>query len=100
MKKVYTKEEKQEHIKRWKEGGLSKAAYAKSVGVNKHTFYTWTDAADKANQGFVELPVAATVSETNTRKIIIEKGDIKIHVPLSVWVEGAAAVMEGLKAIV
>ena len=96
--KKYTKAERQEHVERWKKGALSKAAYAKSVGINETTFYTWAKGAASEGQGFVEI--SAQIKQEQAHRILIEKGDVKIHVPLSVWAESFAVIMEGLKAAI
>ena len=38
---LYQENERQEHIRRWQESGLSVSAYADLVGVNRNTFHTW-----------------------------------------------------------
>ena len=89
--KSYTKEERQEHLENWRKGTLSKAAYAKSAGIVKTTFYKWAQESKKGKQGFIEIrnrKIPGTVQE-----IVIEKGSLTIRVPLSAGAEGIRTVV-------
>jgi len=44
--KNYTEEERQQHLENWKNGALSKKAYAKSARLHPTTFYTWARGED------------------------------------------------------
>ena len=80
--KNYTSAERQEHLEKWKNGSLSKAAYAKAAGIYPTTFYTWTRAKkSKAKQGFVEIK--KRLIQTTNHDLVIEKGNITIRVPMS-----------------
>ena len=80
--KSYTETERQEHLAAWKNGNLSKAAYAKSAGIYPTTFYSWTRGTfGKTEQGFVEIN--KQIIQKNKEEIVIEKGTIIIRVPLS-----------------
>jgi len=79
--KNYTEQEKQKHLEDWKCGTLSKAAYAKSVGIQPTTFYAWSRGTDNGIKDFVEVKqkiLAATQPE-----IVIEKGNAIIRVPMT-----------------
>jgi hypothetical protein len=45
------------------------------------------------NQGLKPKP------EHSKEMLLIEKGDIKIHVPLCIWVESSRAILEGLRTV-
>ncbi|MDY6827644.1 MAG: hypothetical protein SVV67_10885 [Bacillota bacterium] len=51
--------EKQLHMQMWEESGMSKIAYARQIGLNPHTFYSWFYAGrekqEKTEQAFVEV---------------------------------------------
>jgi transposase-like protein len=78
----YQKMEREEHVARWKESGLSKSAYAKAVGIKPATFYTWFNEPEGKESGFIEVRQSERNGSSGT--IRIEKGDVNIHVPLSV----------------
>ena len=89
--KSYTKEERQAHLENWREGTLSKAAYAKTAGIVKTTFYKWAGETKKGKQGFVEIQERKILS--TTQEIVIEKGSLTIRVPLSAGTEGMRTVL-------
>jgi transposase-like protein len=91
----YTEQEKQEHIRNWEKGGLSKAAYAKSAGIGKVTFYYWLKCKVKnENQGFIEIP--KKVFTSNEQSMAIEKGSITVRIPLTVTIKELQNVITAL----
>jgi len=80
----YSETERLAHVEEWKKGTLSKAAYAKSVGIIPTTFYTWIQNAHTMKENFVELPQVHVPEDTHS--IVIEKGAIIIRVPLSIGI--------------
>ena len=95
----FSNEEKALWLKDWKQSGKNAWTYAKENGIIPQTFYGWVKREEKGITGFVEIPVYKKPKQEETQVIVVEKGDIKIHIPLSVWAEGASAIMEGLKAV-
>ena len=98
----YSEEEKAMWVADWAQSGKSYWSYAKANGLNMQTFKNWTRTKEKteSSQCFVEIlpsPVSMQVI-TPIREILIEKGDVKIHIPLSMNVDELRAVMEGLGA--
>ena len=94
--KIYTETERQEHIKSWKTGGLSKAAYAKSAGIFPTTFYAWTNSKpEKKKPAFVEI--SQQVLQKTNQEIVIEKGTITIRVPLSAGTKELQTVFTALE---
>ena len=100
----YSEEEKAMWLTDWAQSGKSYWAYAKANGLNLQTFKNWTREKDKteSSQCFVEIPSSPLNMQVITpiREILIEKGDVKIHIPLSVSVGELRAVMEGLGAAI
>ena len=92
----FSKEEKSMWLADWKQSGKKAWAYAKENGLTPQTFYSWVKCETKKASGFVEIP--AYKKPEQPREILIEKGDIKIHVPLSVWAEYPGVIISGLKA--
>lgn len=86
-------EEKTLWVEDWKGSGKSAWAYAKENGLNPQTFVKWTKSADEKQTDFVEVvpPMMPYMPE-----ILIEKGDVKIHIPLALNRGELRAVMEGL----
>jgi hypothetical protein len=92
----YTEDEKAMWLDDWRQSGKSAWAYAKANGLNQQTFVKWAKAVAAAKQCFVEVPVTAMPAAS--AEILIEKGDVKIHIPLAVGNSGLRAVMESLGA--
>jgi len=100
----YSEEEKRMWLEDWKASGKSAWAYAKENGLKQQTFINWTKAGDEAKQDFVEVQAVSsgdTVVAKRTMgipEILIEKGEMKIYIPLVINHNQLRAVMEGLGA--
>ena len=94
----FTKEEKSKYLETWRRSNKSAWTYAKENGINPQTFVNWTKTEKQIEGCFVEVPVKAK-QPSYIPEIIIEKGDFKIHVPLSIGSAGFRTVMEGLGAV-
>jgi transposase-like protein len=92
----FSAEEKRMWLEDWQQSGKSAWAYAKGNGLNPQTFVKWAKMQDEKNQGFVEVPTQVTPPHHYSREIVIEKGDVKIHIPLLVNGDELRAIMEGL----
>ena len=99
----YSKEERAMWLEDWKQSGKSAWAYAKENGINGQTFINWTKAGNETRQNFVEVPAASTEvvkQSTGIPEMLIEKGDVKIYIPLMISPNQLRAVIEGLGASV
>jgi len=100
----YSKEERRKHLENWKESGKNAWAYAKENGLNQQTFINWTKAGNETKQNFVEIPAVSTANaavvkhQISIPEILIEKGEVKIYIPLMINHNQLRAVMEGLGA--
>jgi len=98
----YSEEEKTMWLEDWKTGGRSAWAYAKENGLNWQTFKNWTKDENETEQNFVEVPAVSSVCEDVVKQsmgipeILIEKGEMKIYIPLVINHNQLRAVMEGL----
>jgi hypothetical protein len=93
----FSKEEKAMWLEDWKQSGKKAWTYAKENGLIPQTFCSWVKRGSLKASGFVEIPVQ--IKPKPEQVILIEKGGIKIHIPMSVWIEYPAAVMEGLRVL-
>ena len=93
-------EEKAMWLEDWKQSGKKAWTYAKENGLIPQTFCSWVKQKSKKKTDFVEVP-KRRIKQTPEllQEIIIEKGDIKIHIPLSVWAEGSEIILEGLRTV-
>jgi transposase-like protein len=95
----YSNEEKAMWLEDWKQSGKGAWAYARENGLIPQTFVGWTKKGIKAKQDFVEIrPKARTLPQT--RGILIEKGDIKIHLPIGIGSNDLCTILEGLRAAI
>ena len=92
----YSKEQKAKWLEEWKRSGISVGAFAKEKSLNYETFRRWAKSKPKTKSGFVEVKPQAM---PHAPEILIEKGDLKIHIPLNLGRDGLRAVMEGLGGI-
>ena len=94
------KEEKALWLEDWKRSGKKAWAYAKENGFVPQTFVGWVKREAKNTSGFVEIPERIKPKLEQPQEIRIEKGEIKIYIPLSVCAESLKAVMEGLRVAI
>ena len=95
-----TKEEKAVWLENWKQSGKKAWTFAKENGLVPQTFVKWTKAEKETKSCFVE--VSAQVIEPLSQApqiILIEKGELKIHIPLTVGRDALRAVIEGLGVV-
>ena len=94
----FSKEEKAMWLEDWRRSGKSPWAYAKENGLVPQTFCKWTKTKGETKPGFVEVPLRAIPPALNETEILIEKGDMKIHIPLGLGCGVLREVIEGLVA--
>jgi len=80
----YSKEEKAKWLEDWRRSGKTAWAYAKENGLAPQTFTNWTKSGGKTKQALVEIPAQVLQSIRHHKALTIEKGEIKIHIPLTV----------------
>ena len=92
----YSKEEKEMWLEDWKQSGKSAYRYAKENGLIPWTFIRWTRARPEAKPCFVEVPAQIMQPRLHAGEILIEKRDIKIHIPLVIGCSELRSIVEGL----
>jgi hypothetical protein len=92
----FSNEEKALWLEDWRRSGKSAWAYARENGLVPQTFIRWTKGGPEAKPVFVEIPIQDLPLPRGLPEILIEKGDIKIHIPLAIGCGELRAVMEGL----
>ena len=92
--KNYAKAERLTHVENWKKGTVSRAAYAKSVGIVPTTFYTWIRQAENKGRDFVEID--QKIIPKNIQEMAIEKGSLIIRLPLSIGAKGLQTIFTSL----
>jgi hypothetical protein len=92
----YSREERWMWLEDWRVSGKSAWSYAKANGLNPQTFVKWTKSGEESTPCFVEVTAPALLPTPYAQEILIEKGDVKIHIPLSLRRNELRAVMEGL----
>jgi len=79
----FTEEEKAMWLEDWRKSGMKAWAYAKENGLIPQTFVGWTKAKAGSSPCFVEVRTKAIPVDLR-QEILIEKGEVKIHIPLTV----------------
>jgi transposase-like protein len=90
-------EEKKMWLEDWKESGKSAWNYAKENGLNPQTFYKWARENTDVPQQFVEIKTQPLETAGHRPEILIEKGDIKIRMPMGINLNELRAVIECLR---
>jgi hypothetical protein len=76
-------EEKAMWVEDWKQSGTSVGTYAKANGLNPVTFRNWTKETAE-EPGFVEITSPIPVPIGVAPEILIERGEMRIHIPLGI----------------
>ena len=99
----FSKEEKAMWVEDWQRSGKSAWSYAKENGLVLQTFIRWTKAKpetkgtlEEAKMSFVEVSSPMIAPTRLAQEILIEKGEVKIHIPLAMGSNELRAVMEVL----
>jgi len=101
--KRYDQDFKEKFLKDWKKSGKSILIFAKENGINKQTAYNWIKKENriKFGSGFVKMPIPENLSSISfENKLIIEKGDIKIYLPLNINNEIFQTIINTLRNII
>jgi hypothetical protein len=93
--KKHSEEEKAMWLEDWKAGGKSLCAYAKENGLNPQTLRNW-EKAGAPPQNFIEVKAHLPETVRYLPEILIEKGAVRIHIPISINRNELRAVIEGL----
>jgi len=76
-----SKEERAMWLEDWGKSGKKAWTYAKENGLVPQTFVSWTKRELKPSTGFIEInPKVPPALKTST--ILVEKGEVKIHIPV------------------
>jgi len=95
----YSNEEKAMWLEDWQKSGKKAWSYALENGLIPQTFLKWTKAGIKTKQDFVEVrPVAGGMN--HALQITIEKGDIKIHLPICATSNDLSTIIECLRVAI
>jgi len=92
----FSKEEKSKLLEEWKQSSKSAWAFTKGKGINGQTFANWIKKEKEAESGFVEINPKIQLPSQLTG-ILIERGDIKIHLPSGMSSNDLSIVIEGLE---
>jgi hypothetical protein len=93
--KRQSEEEKAMWVEDWKQSESSLHAYAKTNGLNPTTLKNWAREAEEG-QDFVEVKSPLPIAMGYIPEILIEKGDIRIHLPVAIRREDLCAVIQSL----
>jgi transposase-like protein len=79
----YNSEERTAHLNEWEKSGKSVMEYCRENNIRSTTFYGWTKHSRK-KKSQKEIPFVELKSKPRMRppqNIILEKNDLKIHIP-------------------
>ena len=93
----YSKEEKAMWLEDWKQSGKNAWAYARENGLVPQTFAGWTKKEKKLKPSFVEIPSKSIIPKLSGTELLIEKGDIKIHVQQPVCMTDLQTIINALR---
>ena len=91
----FSKEEKAMWLEDWRQSGKKAWTYARENGLVPQTFVGWTKKRSKAKTGFVEIQTQ-TIPKLQVPMILVEKGELRIHIPVGLDCKELRSVIEGL----
>jgi len=95
----YSKEEKEMWLEDWRASGKSAYQYGKENGFVPWTFIRWTKEEAETKPSFVEVPLEGLRQPPQVAEMLIEKGVIRIHIPLGMDCNRLRAALEGLRVV-
>jgi transposase-like protein len=95
----YSKEERAKLLEGWRKSGKSISAYVKEKGLVRWTFTKWLKAERSLKSRLVEVSARVVETTLEAPEILVEKGDVRVHIPLGMGCVELRAVMEGLGAV-
>jgi len=94
----YSKEEKAMWLEDWRQSGKTAWVYAKENGLVPQTFVNWTKPWSKNRQHLEEVPAQILQPTRHAEEMLIEKGEVKIHIPLTVGCDELQTIIVKLAA--
>jgi len=91
----FSEEEKAMWLEDWRRSGKKAWNYAKENGLIPQTFVGWTKTKTENKPCFVEVQ-AEDISVRRGEEILIEKGELKIHIPLTIGSSGLRTIIDAL----
>jgi hypothetical protein len=96
----YQREEKAKLLEDWRLSGKSISAYVKEKGLFRWTFTKWLKGDRERKCSFVQVSAAKMKPTPNEKEIVVEKGELKIHIPLGIGSEELRTIIGTLGAAV
>jgi hypothetical protein len=95
-----SKEERELWLEEWRQSGKSAWAYAKENGLCPQTFVNWTKPPKKSKTSLVEVPAEIiSAAQQAPSEMRIEKGDVRIHIPLTAGTQELQTAFSALRWI-
>jgi hypothetical protein len=90
----FSEEEKALWLEDWRQSGKTAWAYAKENGLIPQTFSSWAKPKNKCEQPLVEVPAQTLQSTRLVQEILIEKEEVKIHIPLEPFLDELCTIIK------
>jgi transposase-like protein len=100
--KKYSKEERENHIARWKESGLSQADYSRTNNIPPTTFYTWNRKQNKRVSGsssFIEVKLKGPITGAEDKIELVMGNGLILRTRENISPEIIRGIIAGLKGI-
>jgi len=95
----YSREEKANWLTEWRQSGKSISAFVKEKGLVRWTFTKWIKAERESKACFIDVSAQIVNPARQIPEIVIEKGNVKIYIPLVISGNELRAVIEGFGAV-
>jgi len=93
----YSKEEKVKLLEEWRRSGKKISVFVRENGLVRWTFTRWIKTEMESKKSFVEVPLQVLQKTSQEPEILIEKGDIKVHIPLGLGWPELRGIIESLR---
>jgi hypothetical protein len=95
----FSKEERAMWLEDWQQSGKRPWTYAKENGLVPQTFLKWIKIKPTRKPNFVEIPTQIKLSPQHAPEILIEKGNVKIHIPLGLGSDELCTIIGSLECL-
>jgi len=92
----FSEEEKAMWLEDWRRSGKKAWTYAKENGLIPQTFAKWIKTSAQEKACFVEVMAPVMPGRESEPEILVEKGGVKIHIPLTIGGTELRAIIEVL----
>jgi hypothetical protein len=96
----FSKEEKAIWLSKWRKSKKKAWTFARENNLSPQTFLKWTKVETKSKPDFVQVPSTIIQPLQAVQELVIEKDEMKIHIPVSIEYNALCVIFTALRGSV